>query len=396
MSQIEPHRPQHPPHKRRVLRIALISLVAVLVVALTGGFFVYRHLEGNITSVDVTKALGTDRPSEVVDPDVEHKPLNILLLGSDTREGQGAGIGGDTPGLSDTTILLHLSADRDRAYGVSIPRDTMVDRPECQRKDGQGTDPGGLSMFNAAYAVGGPACTIKTVEAISDIRIHHYVVIDFKGFKSMVDALDGVPVCVPEEVNDDVGNIHLDAGSYDIKGKDALNYVRLRHVLSENGDIGRMKRQQAFLAAMANKAISTGTLANPVRLYNFLDAATKSLTTDPELASLQDLAGLAKQLRDIGLDKIQFLSVPFETYEPDPNRLQLAPAADKLWERIRNDEPLGEELAATVTTAAEQPGGGTSGPRSGGGSSEPSTTVSPGSQTGQERADEAAKYGLCA
>ena len=285
------HRDRVPRH--RVMKAVAISVATVLVVALTGGFFVYRHLEGNITAMDVEDALGDDRPEEIIKDNVEHKPLNVLLLGSDTREGQGNNIGGETPGLSDTTILLHLSANRERAYGVSIPRDSMVERPECERKDGQGTDPGGLSMFNVAYAIGGPACTIKTVESLTDIRVNHFVVIDFNGFKSMVDALGGVPVCVPEEVNDDIGKIYLPAGSYEVKGQQALSYVRLRHGLSENGDIGRMKRQQAFLASMANKAISAGTLLNPVRLYNFLDAATKSLTTDPELASLNKLRGLA-------------------------------------------------------------------------------------------------------
>ncbi len=200
------------------------------------------------------------------------------------------------PGLSDTTILLHVSADRKLAYGVSLPRDAMVERPSCERKDGNGTDPGGLSMFNAAYAVGGPACTIKTVEKLTDIRINHFVVIDFNGFRKMVDALGGVEVCVPKEVNDTTGHIYLPAGTYDVKGQRALDYVRVRHSISENGDIGRMKRQQTFLASMANKAVSAGTLVNPVRLYSFLDAATKSLTTDPGLASIKKLGGLAKSL----------------------------------------------------------------------------------------------------
>ena len=393
MSHTPRHRDEVPKH--RIMRAVAISVATVVVVALTGGFFVYRHLEGNITSMDVEDALGEDRPDEVIAKNVEHKPLNILLLGSDTREGQGNNIGGETPGLSDTTILLHLSADRDRAYGVSIPRDAMVERPECIRKDGQGTDPGGLSMFNSAYAVGGPACTIKTVESITDIRINHFVVVDFNGFKNMVDALDGVPVCVPEEVNDDIGKIYLPAGSYEVKGQQALSYVRLRHGLSENGDIGRMKRQQAFLAAMANKAISAGTLANPVRLYNFLDAATKSLTTDPGLASLQKLGGLAKQLRDIGLDKIQFLTVPFESYAPDPNRLAIAPEADRLWERLREDEELTRRQARTVTTAAQDPDGASSSP-----SPKPSGGTSPsggGSQAAEEaREQQALENGLCA
>ena len=135
-------------------------------------------------------------------------------------------------------------------------------------------------MFNAAYAVGGPACTVKTVEKLTDIRINHFVVIDFNGFRKMVDALGGVEVCVPKEVNDTTGHITLPAGTYDVKGQRALDYVRVRHGISNNGDIGRMKRQQTFLASMANKAVSAGTLVNPVRLVKFLDAATKSLTTD--------------------------------------------------------------------------------------------------------------------
>ena len=385
------HTPRHRDvvHKHRVLRAVAVSLATVLVIALTAGFFAYRHLDGNIDSLDVAEALGTDRPEEIIPEDVEHKPLNILLLGSDTREGQTGGIGGDTPGLSDTTILLHLSADRDRAYGVSIPRDLMVERPSCVRKDGQGTDPGGLDLFNAAYAVGGPACTIKTVEEMSDVRINHFVVVDFNGFKAMVDALDGVPVCVPQEVNDDIGKIYLPAGSYEVKGQQALSYVRLRHELSENGDIGRMKRQQAFLASMANKAISAGTLVNPVRLYNFLDAATNSLTTDPGLASLKKLGGLAKQLKDIGLDKIQFLSIPFETYEPDPNRLALAPAADNIWEKLRKDEALSRRQSLGITTAAQDPDGDKP-PKAGAGPS-PS-----GDADAEARAQSATENGLCA
>lgn len=385
------HTPRHRDevHKHRVLRAVAVSLATVLVVALTAGFFAYRQLEGNIDSLDVTEALGTDRPEEIIPEDVEHKPLNILLLGSDTREGQTGGIGGDTPGLSDTTILLHLSGDRDRAYGVSIPRDLMVERPSCERKDGQGTDPGGLDMFNAAYAIGGPACTMKTVEQMSDIKLNHFVVVDFNGFKSMVDALDGVPVCVPQEVNDDIGKIYLPAGSYEMKGQQALSYVRLRHELSENGDIGRMRRQQAFLASMANKAISAGTLVNPVRLYNFLDAATSSLTTDPGLASLKKLGGLAKQLKDIGLEKIQFLSIPFESYEPDPNRLALAPAAENIWSKLREDEPLSRRQSLGITTAAQDPDGDK--PPKPGGNPSPNEDAQAAA-----RAQSAAENGLCA
>ena len=377
--------------RHRIIKAVAITVAAVLVVALTGGFFVYRHLNNNITGIDITEALGTDRPA-AVKKETPQQPLNILLLGSDTRQGQTGHIGGDTPGLSDTTILLHISADRKLAYGVSLPRDAMVERPTCQRKDGNGTDPGGLSMFNAAYAVGGPACTIKTVEQLTNVRINHFVVIDFNGFRKMVDALGGVEVCVPKEVNDTTGHITLPAGTYNVKGQRALDYVRVRHVISDNGDIGRMKRQQTFLASMANKAVSAGTLVNPVRLVRFLDAATKSLTTDTGLSSLNKLGGLAKSMQGVGLDQIQFITVPFETYEPDPNRLQWAPGADRLWYRIRNDMPINKRFAAEVTTAAKDPSASAS-PKPGS-SATPSPSADP--STDDAAAARAAENGLCA
>ncbi len=379
-------------HKHRVLKTVGIALVLVLVVVLVGGLLVYRHLNQNITSLDVTPQLGTDRPTMAPPKQSEpHEPMNVLLIGSDTRVGQGKGIGGDTPGLSDTTILMHLSANRKLAYGVSLPRDAMVKRPTCQRKDGKGTDPGGLSMFNEAYAVGGPGCTVRTVEQLTGVRIQHFVVIDFKGFKKMVNALGGVEVCVPHEVHDTTGHIDLPAGTYNVKGRRALDYVRVRHDIgtAENGDIGRMVRQQTFLASMANKAVSAGTLVNPKRLYTFLDAATKSLTTDPQLADLKALYGLARSFQGIGLDKIQFLTVPFQTYAPNPNRLQWAPEAKKVWARMKADKPLGKSLASEVTTAADKDAHpGKSKPSAGS-----SSGSSPQSSTAQTKA---AENGLCA
>jgi LCP family protein required for cell wall assembly len=356
----EEPRPAGRAHKHRVLKTVSICVALVLVVVATGGFFLYQHLNKNITSIAMSpKMLGSDRPSELPKkPGAPNKPLNILLLGSDTRKGQTGHIGGDTPGLSDTTILLHVAANRKLAYGVSLPRDAMVQRPTCQRKDGKGQDPGGLSQFNDAYAVGGPLCTVKTVERLANVRINHFVVIDFNGFRKVVDALGGVEVCVPHEVNDTTGHIHLPGGTYDVKGQRALDYVRVRHDIGtvENGDIGRMKRQQTFLASMAHKVVSGGTLFNPVRLYRFLDATTKSLTTDSGLASIGKLTGLAKSLKGIGLDHIQFLTVPFQEYPPNPNRLQWAPEATKLWASIREDRPVGKRFAGDVTTAQTKNG----------------------------------------
>lgn len=397
-------RPRHrklPKRSRRIAKRVLWTGGVLAVVLLTGLVVVIKQLEGNITQVDISKDLGP-RPAKVVTG-----PINVLVMGDDTRKGQGPSIAGSTPGLSDTTILLHLSADRKHAYGVSLPRDAMVQRPPCKTRNG--TDPGGLTQFNAAYAIGGPACTIKTVERLTQVRIDHFVVIKFSGFRKMVDAIGGVEVCVPQEVPwDPKYRIHLAKGTYEVTGAQALDYVRVRHGLGDGSDIGRMKRQQAFIASMINKTVSAGTLANPVRLYNFLNAATKSLITDPGFSHLQSLVGLGNSLKDIGLDNIRFLTVPFQAYPSDPNRLEWAPEAQKLWRLIRNDRPIGTEFDKSEVTAANKPGvkqprkpKPTASPSAGEGTASPGTSPSASPSTpaptmsAQEAAATARLYGLC-
>jgi LCP family protein required for cell wall assembly len=325
-----------------------------------------------------------DRPDEV-EVEGPKDPLNIMILGSDTRAGQTA-VAGSSPGLSDTTILLHLSADRSRAYGVSIPRDLIVSRPKCtDKKTGDDLAPQSVAQWNEAYALGGEGCTIAQFEKLTDLRVNHFMVVDFAGFTNMVDALGGVPVCLPEEVDDPIGKIYLPAGTYNVKGEQALDYVRVRHSIgtTDTGDIGRMKRQQAFLASMVNKAVSAGTLFNPKRLISFLDAATKSLTTDPGLRNLTTMAGLANEVKGIGLEKVVFLSMPFEPYAPDPNRLAPAPKADQLWRLLRNDEPLPPSFTKEAAKASQ----GEPGKKKSGG---------PDAEAKEARqAAEAAKYGLC-
>jgi LCP family protein required for cell wall assembly len=398
LTEYEPKRRAEVPRGRRIAkRVMVVVCALVLVIGATGVYF-YKRFEGNITSLVVTKDLGK-RPTKVG----PQGALNVLVMGSDTRKGQGNHVAGSTPGLSDTTILLHLSKDRSRAYGVSIPRDAMVQRPSCRRKDGHGTDPGGLTQFNAAYAIGGPACTIKTVEHLTGVFIDHFVVIDFNGFKQMVDALGGIQVCVPTQVDDPVGNIHLAAGTYKVTGDQALDYVRVRHGISANGDIGRMKRQQTFIAAMIAKAVSAGTLTNPVKLVRFLDAATKSLTTDPEFAHLKELASLGSSLKNIGLDNVQFVTAPFELYPPDPNRVQLTPRADKLWNEIKKDHRLGSAFTSEVISASDKtPGAKGNGSSKGLGQPTAAGYAGAGTlkdnvaQTADQRQQLAANNGLCA
>jgi len=331
----------------------------VLALTLGLGLFVvytYRTLNEGLTVIDPDDYL-TNRPDKV-EVEGPREPLNILIMGSDSRDGAGNNIDGLSGGgqRSDTTILLHLSADRKQAYGVSLPRDAMVRRPDCNKKDGS-VVPGGFDMWNAAFALGGPTCTVQQVEQLTGVLVDHFVVVDFNGFKDMVDALDGVEICLPEDVDDDTGNIHLAAGRREVMGKEALDYVRVRHNISSNGDIGRMKRQQVFIASMANKALSAETMWRTDRLVGFLKAATRSLTVSKGLGSVTKIADLATEFQDIGLDHIKFITVPWDFWPEDPNRLIWTPEANDLWSKMRNDLPLGKALSTEAVSAAQHPGG---------------------------------------
>lgn len=340
-------------HRRRfkwVKRMPLITGTFLVIFAISGSYF-FHLFEGNITT---QKFIVPDKDRPVVLPEVKGA-RNILIMGSDDR--RGSKIGGVTPGLSDTTILLHLSANRKFAYGVSIPRDTMINRTACPFKDGRGTDPGGFTQFNAAFAIGGPACTVATVEAATGVRVNNFVVVNFNGFQKMVDAIGGVKMCVPTEVNDPIGKIYLKAGTYTMDGETALDYVRVRHGIGADiGDIGRMKRQQSFIASMVEKIMSQGTLANPVKILNLLDSSTSSLTTDPDFADLRKLAGLASSLKGIGSNNIQFITVPIQPYPQNPNRVILASGAEGIWFSIIHDKPIGSDfMSGAISPESETP-----------------------------------------
>jgi LCP family protein required for cell wall assembly len=340
---------------RRAHTVGKVLLASVVTLAMLTGLsvaFFYRHLNGNLNVRDLSSQM-YDRPDKVKVRGPK-EPLNILVMGSDTREGAGNNIDGLTGGgeRSDTTILVHLSADRKTAYGVSIPRDTLVDRPDCKSADGD-TIPGASTvMWNEAFAVGGPACTMQQVEQLSGVRLDNYVVVDFAGFRDMVNAIDGVEVCIPEDINDSAHGITLEAGTRELMGEDALKYVRVRHI-GDGSDIGRIARQQAFIAAMVSKVVSGGTLARVDRLVRFLNAATNSLTTD--LKNIREIAQVGLQFKKIGLKKIQFVTVPWEYSTAQPGRVELLPEAEALWEKIRNDAPLGK-LRQGAINAAEVPG----------------------------------------
>ncbi|MBO8189390.1 LCP family protein [Streptomyces spirodelae] len=330
------------PRARRWLRWgALGASVLVLAVAATG-WSLYRKLDGNIrTDSDTAQALAPyekERPTPVR---VAGEARNILVLGSDNR-GDGNGAYGRDEGSqrSDTAILLHIAADGRSATGMSIPRDLMVDIPDCRRPDGSHSR-AQFAQFNWAFQAGGAACAIRTVEKMTDIRVDHHLVVDFRGFKKLVDAVGGVEVCLAEPVHDREAKLDLPAGRQTLDGEDALGYVRARHGLGNGSDTQRIERQQRFLGSLVKKVRSNGVLLNPTRAYPVLDAATSSLTADSGLDSLSELYELVRSVRDIPEDHIRFLTVPRRSYRLDINRDELVqPDADELFTKLREDRPV--------------------------------------------------------
>ncbi|GLW02081.1 LCP family protein [Streptomyces lavendulae] len=340
--------------RRRLLRWIGLGAVLLVLAGAATGWWLYEKLDGNITSDTSAEAelrrFERERPVHLADG-----AQNILLIGSDSRSGrENAGYGQDGgTQRSDTTILLHLAADRGSVTAVSIPRDLMTEVPACRAADGTRTAER-FAQFNWAFQWGGAACTIRTVERLTGVRIDHHMVLDFGGFKQMVDAVGGVEVCLPQPVDDAEAHLRLPAGRHLLQGEQALGFVRARYGLGNGSDTERIQRQQQFLGSLVKKVQSNGVLLNPARLYPLLDAATSALTTDPGLASLRGLYELVRSVRDIPSDEVRFLTVPRRPYAPNPNRDELLePDAGQLFQRLRLDRPV--TVTPPVPTSAATP-----------------------------------------
>ncbi|MFJ4873522.1 LCP family protein [Streptomyces sp. NPDC088757] len=329
------------PRRRHWLRWTALGVSVAVLGAAGAGWWFYRKLDDNITT-DTTAADELRRYEKERPPASSSAARNILLIGSDTRSGEGNERYGRDKGTqrSDTVILLHLAAGKGSATAVSLPRDLMVTVPSCREPDGSRTREQ-FAQFNLAFEVGGTACTIRTVEKLTGTRVDHHMVIDFQGFKKMVDAVNGVEVCLKEPVDDADAHLKLPAGRQTLHGEQALGFVRARKSLGNGSDTERMDRQQQFLGALVNKVQSNGVLLNPAKLYPVLDAATKSITTDAGLDSLRDLYDLARSMRAIPTERVQFLTVPRRPYTYNANRDELVqPAASQLFRQLREDRPV--------------------------------------------------------
>ncbi|MFJ5232783.1 LCP family protein [Kitasatospora sp. NPDC088391] len=300
------------PHRRRWGRWAAGTLSFSVLATSCGGWAVLNGVGSSLDRVDAIGG-GSDRPAD-------DGAQTFLVVGTDDREGIPESTlkdvlhaGGESCHCTDTMMIVQLSADRGRATVVSVPRDSYVDIPAHQDPATGKQVAAGKGKINAAYGMGGAPLTVRTVEQNTGLRIDHYVEVNFLGFVSTVDALGGVEVCTPKPLKDDYSGLDLPAGTTRLDGAGALRYVRARHV-DGSSDLGRMHRQQKFLAQLLHQASSGGTLLNPARLGGVMDTVLRSVKVDKGLGNAE-LLQFASSLKDLSASNADFATVPLSTVD---------------------------------------------------------------------------------
>ncbi len=315
------------------------TLGLILVAGGTVGYFLYDHFNGNINKVDV--GISNDA--------VTDGPVNILVIGTDSRKGKGNGGYGDraSVGHADTTFLFHVSEDRTNATALSIPRDMVTDIPNCPTKQKDGSSqkvPGQQSVrFNTSLGQSGrdPGCTWRTVEELTGVKINHFMMADFNAVKELSTAVGGVEVCTAKDINDPKSHLNLTAGKHVVKGEQALAFVRTRHSVGFGSDLSRIELQQQFLSSMIRKMKSGGTLTSPSKLFDLANAATRALTVDTGIGSVKKLTDLAKDLQRVEPKNITFATVPVLDNPEDPATVILDEAkARPLFKMVQADKSL--------------------------------------------------------
>ncbi|MFF3613395.1 LCP family protein [Streptomyces sp. NPDC002580] len=359
-SPVRPQRPPQPSPARRPTRrydgrpvrrvrrrkprwaVRALTTVSAVVLASAGiGHAVVTSLDADIARVDPFK-------------DMKNRPeagngMNVLLVGTDGRdriteaERRKYRLGGAPCHCTDTIMIVHISEDRERASIVSLPRDSYAETPEITDPvTGRRTAPHPLKL-NAAYAQGGPTLTVRTVEDMTHVKIDHYLEVDFASFMKTVDVLGGVRVCTARPLKDSYTGLDLSAGSHLLSGGQALQYVRSRHT-DGSSDLGRMQRQQRFLAALVGQATSSGVLLNPMKFRDVTRAALGSVRADKGFGT-DELLDLGRAMRNFSPSSSEFTTVPIgrmgyvvkgigSTLKWDETK------ARKLFQDLREDKPL--------------------------------------------------------
>ncbi|HTJ37425.1 MAG TPA: LCP family protein [Dactylosporangium sp.] len=310
-------------------RIALVAGCAVLLLALLagiGGFIYYKSVDNNLNRDDPFSQITGGRPPKVADG-----ALNILLLGSDSRDPDNKGKPGEW--RTDTMIVMHIPADHQHAYLISMPRDLYVHIPKSKTTQYGNTN----AKLNASFSWGGTPLTVQTIEEYTNVRMDHVLLIDFGGFKQVIDALGGIDM----NIEKDITSIHppkrqFKKGMNHLNGDEALDYARQRYQFPD-GDFARMRHQQEMMKAILDKAVSSGTVTNPAKLNSFLKAVTKAMTVDKDFS----LADMALQFRSLRSDDLTFMVSPNDGSKKINGEDVVVPDKEKataLYDAVRNDK----------------------------------------------------------
>lgn len=310
-------------------KLALSVLAGLLVVALAGTVVATVKLSRNGDAVDLLPSL-TDDP---VSDDLDGRELNILLIGSDAREGENT-----DASRSDSLLLAHVSADRSRIDAVQIPRDTIMDRPTCESPQGR-TFAGSRGMINAMLGYG-PACSVRAVESLTGVPVDHLVEIRFEGFEKVIDAIGGLPIHLDEAMQDKKAKLDLPAGDQVLDGRNALALARTRHAVGDGSDIARLGNQQWVMSEIIRQVKDQRILARPDRTYAFLDAVTSSLVTDTGLRKIPRALAVAGALDQVPEQDINFHTMPWDQDPLNPNRVVPAPEAAEVFAALGHDRPV--------------------------------------------------------
>ncbi|GHH08504.1 LytR family transcriptional regulator [Streptomyces lanatus] len=326
-----------------------VTTLSVVVLASAGiGHAVVTSLDAKIERVDPFK-------------DMKNRPqaghgMNVLLVGTDGRdrisdeERRKYKLGGAPCHCTDTIMIVHISADRERASVVSLPRDSYAEVPE---DDSGETHP---IKINAAYAEGGPNLTVRTVEHMTHVKIDHYLEVDFTSFMKTVDVLGGVRICTAEDLQDSYTGLDLPAGSHRLMGGQALQFVRARHVDSDS-DLGRVQRQQRFMAALIERATSSGILLNPMRFRDVTRAVLGSVRADKGFGT-GELLDLGRAMRNFSPSSSEFTTVPIGDLEYDVKGVGSTvkwdtARSERLFRALREDKPLATHRPKRRTVPVE-------------------------------------------
>ena len=343
-----------------LVRYALAVVMAgVLFVASTGGFLYANLITQFANRVVNIDAYSIDGQTKATPDSFDGRAVNILVVGTDSRSGAsgelGAGDEDEVPGLrNDSTMVIHVSADRSRVQIVSVPRDTLVDIPACKHRDGTISEPTSDDMFNNAMVYGanggdapedvgpGIACVKSTVEKLSDMTIDAFMVVDFAGFVRMIDALGGVWFNIPERIDDDSAQLYIDAGCWKLSGTHALAYMRSRKAQGDGSDISRIGRQQQLISAMLRELQAKDYVTDSGALLTFLQAAIQAVNVSPNLGDASaDASLLINVLQKVDRSNIQFVTMPVAEPSWDPNRrIPSEPMARNVWNALKNDQAL--------------------------------------------------------